>query len=318
MTYADFFYEVKGKFMGADVSDIQEHLAYQFNIEDEEAGGAFYVEVKDGVLFVEPYEYYDRDAMFISTPEVFRKIADGEMDPVWAFTTQKLRVEGNIDKALKLNDIIQRKKKEAKKAKKEAKKEAKEASWKRTENRSGTLRIGYAGRIVRQAKRADLLVGLLDLLEKNRLKYVLQIAGEGECLELIAQYIVKNKLQDRVLTLGRLPKSRMDSFWKNQDVFVNVSEYEGTSLSMLEAMGYGCVPVVTDVSGAREFIGDKKNGYICDVGDIKGIADCITELAKNRELLKTYGDRCRRIVQERCNPVKYIKYWIEEVLGDWL
>lgn len=80
MTYADFFYEVKGKFMGADVSDIHEHLAYQFNIEDEEAGGAFYVEVKDGVLYVEPYEYYDRDAMFISTPEVFRKIADGEMN----------------------------------------------------------------------------------------------------------------------------------------------------------------------------------------------------------------------------------------------
>ena len=124
MTYADFFYEVKGKFMGADVSDIHEHLAYQFNIEDEEAGGAFYVEVKDGVLYVEPYEYYDRDAMFISTPEIFRKIADGEMDPVWAFTTQKLRVEGNIDKALKLNDIIQRKKKELKKEAKEAKKAA--------------------------------------------------------------------------------------------------------------------------------------------------------------------------------------------------
>ncbi|MFG6366881.1 MAG: SCP2 sterol-binding domain-containing protein [Lachnospiraceae bacterium] len=126
MTYADFFYEVKGKFMGADVSDIHEHLAYQFNIEDEEAGGAFYVEVKDGVLYVEPYEYYDRDAMFISTPEVFRKIAEGEMDPVWAFTTQKLRVEGNIDKALKLNDIIQRKKKELKKEAKEAKKVEKE------------------------------------------------------------------------------------------------------------------------------------------------------------------------------------------------
>lgn len=127
MTYADFFYEVKGKFMGADVSDIHEHLAYQFNIEDEEAGGAFYVEVKDGVLYVEPYEYYDRDAMFISTPEVFRKIADGEMDPVWAFTTQKLRVEGNIDKALKLNDIIKRKKKELKKEAKKAEKEAKKA-----------------------------------------------------------------------------------------------------------------------------------------------------------------------------------------------
>ncbi len=110
MTYADLFYEIKGKFMGADVSDIHEHLAFQFNIEDEEAGGAFYVEVKDGVLFVEPYEYYDRDARFICAPEVLLKIADGEMDPVAAFTEQKLRVEGSIEKALRLKEIIELKK----------------------------------------------------------------------------------------------------------------------------------------------------------------------------------------------------------------
>lgn len=122
MTYAELFYEIKGKFMGADVSDIHEHLAYQFNIEDEEAGGSFYVEVKEGVLHVEPYEYYDRDARFICAPDVLLKIADGEMDPVWAFTTQKLRVEGNIDKALRLNEIIEMKKKQAKKESKEAKK----------------------------------------------------------------------------------------------------------------------------------------------------------------------------------------------------
>ncbi|MBQ2258274.1 MAG: SCP2 sterol-binding domain-containing protein [Lachnospiraceae bacterium] len=123
MTYAELFSEIKGKFMGTDVSDIHEHLAYQFNIEDEEAGGSFYVEVKDGVLKVEPYDYFDRDAMFVSTPDVLLKIADGEMDPVWAFTTQKLRVEGNIDKALRLKEIIEMKKKQAKAAEKEVKKE---------------------------------------------------------------------------------------------------------------------------------------------------------------------------------------------------
>lgn len=124
MTYTDLFYEIKGKFMGADVSDIQEHLAFEFDIEDEEAGGAFYVEVKDGQLYVEPYEYYDRDAMFICTPEVLMKIADGEMDPVAAFTAQKLRVEGNIDKALRLKEIIEQKKKKMKKEEKASKKEA--------------------------------------------------------------------------------------------------------------------------------------------------------------------------------------------------
>ncbi len=61
MTYAEFFSQIKGEFMNADVSDITEHLAYQFNITGE-ASGIFYVEVKDGKLNVEPYEYFDRDA----------------------------------------------------------------------------------------------------------------------------------------------------------------------------------------------------------------------------------------------------------------
>lgn len=121
MTYADFFYEIKNKFMGTDVSDIGEHLAFQFNIEDEEAGGIFYVEVKEGQLFVEPYEYYDRDAIFIAGPDTFLQIADGKIDPVWAFTTQKLKVEGNIDKALRLKEIIDLKQKNTKKTTKTTK-----------------------------------------------------------------------------------------------------------------------------------------------------------------------------------------------------
>lgn len=115
MTYAEFFYQMKNKFMGADVSDIHEHLAFQFNIEDEEAGGIFYVEVKNGELSVEPYEYYDRDAMFTSDPDTLQKIAEGKLDPVWAFTVQKLKVEGNIEKALRLKEIIDLKRKQAEK-----------------------------------------------------------------------------------------------------------------------------------------------------------------------------------------------------------
>lgn len=106
MTYADFFAQIKGKFMEADVSSITDHLAYQFNIEGE-AGGIFYVEVKDGKLSVEPYEYFDRDAMFTAKAETFMKIASGKLDPVLAVTLQKLKVEGNIEKALRLKEMIE-------------------------------------------------------------------------------------------------------------------------------------------------------------------------------------------------------------------
>lgn len=109
MTYADMFSKVKGMFMGADVSDIHEHLAYQFNITGE-AEGIFYVEVKEGTLYVEPYEYFDRDAMFTCSAETLFKIAEGKTDPVLAFALGKLKVEGNIDKALRLKELIDSKK----------------------------------------------------------------------------------------------------------------------------------------------------------------------------------------------------------------
>lgn len=108
MTYSEFFSSVKTRFMGTDVSDIQEHLAYQFNITGE-GSGIFYVEVKDGQLYIEPYEYFDRDAMFTASADVFEKILNGKMDPVIAFTLQKMKVEGNFDKALKLKALIDRK-----------------------------------------------------------------------------------------------------------------------------------------------------------------------------------------------------------------
>ena len=94
------------------VKTVMEHLAFQFNIVGE-AEGIFYVEVKDGKLFVEPYEYFDRDAMFTCSAETLFKIADGKTDPILAVTLGKLKVEGNIDKALKLKDLINSKKKEA-------------------------------------------------------------------------------------------------------------------------------------------------------------------------------------------------------------
>ena len=110
MTYQEVFEKVRALFGGADVSGFQEHLAYQFNITGE-AEGIFYIEVKEGKLYVEPYEYYDRDAMFICSAQTLRKIADGEMDPILAVTLRKLRVEGNIDKALKLKSLIESHKK---------------------------------------------------------------------------------------------------------------------------------------------------------------------------------------------------------------
>ena len=105
MTYEDNFNSLKKILMKADVSKFDGELAFQFNIVGD-GQGIFYTTVKDGQISIEPYEYYDRDAIFIATAKVFKKLAEGKLNPVVAFTTGKLKVEGNLDKALEIQKIV--------------------------------------------------------------------------------------------------------------------------------------------------------------------------------------------------------------------
>ncbi|MCH1983084.1 SCP2 sterol-binding domain-containing protein [Ruminococcus sp. OA3] len=105
MTFNEVYEKAKAIFMKADVSQITEHLAFQFNITGD-GEGAFYAEVADGILRVEPFEYYDRDAVFTCTAETLFKIAEGKSDPVMAFTLGKLKVDGSIEKALSIQKLL--------------------------------------------------------------------------------------------------------------------------------------------------------------------------------------------------------------------
>ncbi len=105
MTFEEVYEKAKAVFMKADVSQIREHLAFQFNITGD-GEGAFYAEVNDGVLSVEPYEYYDRDAVFTCTAETLFKIVEGKADPIMAFTLGKLKVDGSIEKALSIQKLM--------------------------------------------------------------------------------------------------------------------------------------------------------------------------------------------------------------------
>ena len=115
MTYEKIFETTKKTVMKSDVSNIDGHLAVQVDIIGE-GEGAFYIELKDNQLFVEPYEYYDHDCKFIISGDDFIKMVNGKLDPVLAYTTGKLKVEGSVDKALEFKKIVDSVKKQEKKA----------------------------------------------------------------------------------------------------------------------------------------------------------------------------------------------------------
>ncbi len=177
-----------------------------------------------------------------------------------------------------------------------------------TKDRTIPLRLGFAARLAKAQKRADLLIPFIQGLEMNKINYIFTIAGNGPYYPTLEEYVVNNDLSSRVRLLGQIDREDMSSFWKQQDVFVSVSDYEGSSLSLLEAMSYGVVPVQTRVSGANEFIETGVNGYLCRTGDIEQAVNCVIELEQRRDLLSTFGASCREIIRSKCDWEDYIDF----------
>ena len=88
----------------ADVSSVN-FLAVQVNLTDQDPG-VFYVEVKDHKINVEPYDYHDRNCAISIKSDDFIKLISGKLDPVAAFTVGKLKVDGDIGKALDISKLL--------------------------------------------------------------------------------------------------------------------------------------------------------------------------------------------------------------------
>lgn len=106
MTFDEIMTKVKGMAEKVDPSGV-DFLAVQVNLTGKD-GGVFYVEVKDGKISAEPYDYHDRSCAITIEPANFVKLMDGKLDPVAAYTMGKLKVEGDLGKALEFSKLIKK------------------------------------------------------------------------------------------------------------------------------------------------------------------------------------------------------------------
>ena len=128
MTYEEIVKEAQKLVSKADASAISEHLAVQYNVTGE-GEGAFYMEVKDGKVEVQPYDYKDRDILVTADGQTILDMMSGKLDVVAAYLTHKISAEGDLGKADILKKLISGAKK-AEKATAKAEKKAKKTSKK--------------------------------------------------------------------------------------------------------------------------------------------------------------------------------------------
>lgn len=92
----------------------------------------------------------------------------------------------------------------------------------------------------------------------------LVIAGEGTETSSLKKIAKDLQLMDSVLFVGFLSQIENASWYGRSSLYVSIPESDGTAVSLLEAMHYGCIPIVSDLPANREWIIHGDNGYVAN------------------------------------------------------
>ncbi len=162
-----------------------------------------------------------------------------------------------------------------------------------------TLCIVFVGRIVDQ-KQPDVLARVFRRLvahyPEDPAAVHLVVVGTGERFDQLDRTLKWNGLADYVTLLGSIARHSVPALLMASDVYFMPSKMEGISISLIEAMGHGLVPVVTDVGGQSELV-RAGAGYLTDPDDEEMMLSHLVDLQKSPSLRVQMGRRAREIVK---------------------
>ena len=155
----------------------------------------------------------------------------------------------------------------------------------------------------------SLLIRAIPLVLKEEPGTKFLFAGEGSEKRNLESEVERLNVGPSVQFLGRVPHQEMPHLLSQSDIYVSTSFYDGTSVSLLEAMAAGVFPIVTNISSNWEWIVNGENGFLVPKGEETTLAKKIVEAIRNQRLLKEASEKNLRIIQERAywkNNIKKI------------
>ncbi|MCG8578250.1 MAG: glycosyltransferase family 4 protein [Flavobacteriales bacterium] len=120
----------------------------------------------------------------------------------------------------------------------------------------------YSNRLHHPLYRIDWVIKAFAEFHKKNPDWKLIVGAKGQKSDELKQLAAEILQEGSYEFIGFVDKDENQRQYLRSKIWVSVPESDGTAISLLEAMGYGCVPVVSDLPANKEWIEDQQNGQI--------------------------------------------------------
>ncbi len=154
--------------------------------------------------------------------------------------------------------------------------------------------IIYSNRNHNPLYRIDKVIEGFERFSKSTVgsNWKLIIAGSGSETAKLKSLVADKDLNEKITFVGFVSKEENYKYYAEAKIFVSLPESDATSISLLEAMYYQCIPVLSDLPANQEWVEDNENGII--VHDLDG-----NYLERALSLDTFDGEKNRKVILEK-------------------
>ena len=148
--------------------------------------------------------------------------------------------------------------------------------------------------------------------EDNNIK--LFIVGDGPERQNLEILVKKLKLEKNIVFTGQLVEDELNKHYKNSDIYIQASGYEGLPHTLLEAISHNLSIISTPIGGTNEILENDTNGWTIQLIDgkypsEKEIANKVKYILNNKQEDKIKKIRARKLLIENFDKnINFEKY----------
>ena len=179
----------------------------------------------------------------------------------------------------------------------------------------GTVNLITVGRLA-PWKNIDTIIKSVNLLKQYDMKFKLFIVGSGPLESELKKLVSNLNLSSEVIFTGQKKYSELTEYYKNSNIYIQASGYEGLPHVLLEAINYDLSVISTPIGGSNEILQDGKNGYVLNLEkgkkpNTENLKNIILETINKKELTEDKKKNAKMLLNsifdENKNFPKYLE-----------
>jgi glycosyltransferase involved in cell wall biosynthesis len=147
----------------------------------------------------------------------------------------------------------------------------------------------------------DLARAFVDLVHQYPQMRLLML-GNGPLAPAIHQIFRQGQVLEAVHFPGQVSQDKLPDYYRAADVYISTSHSDGTSISLLEALGCGIPVILANIPGNREWVTRPGEvGWLFRDGDVQALRQALQQAFEERDRLLDMGQQARILAERRAD-----------------